>query len=152
MGRDSLLLFAILLGGCAAQASGSAADRIEGVITSTDSSTALPQVRVSIRSAGDDGRKWNGGDTTNYSGHFVIDALSSPDDYSSSMLHRDTEYELRAETEGYWVHQETISFDRKVHDVVIQLKPKRHDEIDSGGGAQEHKGTGTVHGSSPKKG
>lgn len=153
MGRDTLFFFlAILLTGCGAQANGSAADRIEGVISSVEASTPLPQVRVSIRAAGEDGRHWNGIDTTNYAGRFVIDALTSPEDFSSSLLHRDTEYELKAEVEGYWVHRETISFNRRVHGLDIELKPKRHDEVDSGGGAQEHKGTGTVHGASPKKG
>lgn len=138
MGRDALLLFAVILAGCAGSPSGSASDRIEGLITSTDG--PMPQVRVSVYATGDDGRNWNGSDTSNASGRFVIDALTSPDDYSSSLLMRGTSYELRAEVEGYYVVTQVIPFDKRLHQVEIELERKSLDEIDSGGGAQQQDG------------
>jgi hypothetical protein len=137
MGRNTIILFfALLLAGCASP-NGAASDRIEGRIVAVASTDPLPQVRVRVAMSDDDGHKWHGVSTTNSSGHFAIDALTNPLDYSSTLLQRDRTYELVAEVEGYWVHKETIDFSRKVYDVAIELKPKDYEDVGTGGGVQE---------------
>lgn len=138
MGPARLLVFALLVG-CASSQAGPGSDRIEGQVLATTpgGQVPLPQARVTVKLVQDDGHGWVGTGITNQAGWFAIDGLSSPQDFSATSLLRDRQYELAVVADGFYLHQVTVDYARRVQSVAVELQAKPLDVEDEGTVAPE---------------